>query len=198
MSSVTLEDFLTNFTVRVVEYKAEDDASITVHFEVRCIANNRLSIHIASVDVSSLQEYTSNDVLGIAWDNVKSNVNDWATTNIVKPPYSVFTPESSTDDISLTDLNNNFTVRVCRWELYPKERPTSWCVGFEILKNADQQSKLTDCTISINTLCNNTLCQDIMTAAWNILKPTLCSWASQVFSDANVINTIYVPVNLTI
>lgn len=199
MSAITLEDFQQYFTVRVVEYKADADIqsqNINVNFEVRCNLNGRLSIHVTSVDVSNMQTFTENDVLNIAWQQVESNVQDWATTNIGNAPYTTFIPETTTNDISLADLNNNFNIRVYRWELYPKERPTSWCIGFEMTKNVGSQVKTQDCTISTATLCNNTLCNDIMTAAWNSMKESFCSWASQVLTDATVINNVYVPSSL--
>lgn len=198
MSSIVLEDFLTNFTVRIANYKLEQETTIIVHFEVRCNVNGRLSIHVATVDVSGMQSYTTNDVIEQAWSMVKTNVRDWATTNIVNPPFLVFTPTTCTNDISLTDLNTNFTIRVSRWELYPKERPVAWVVGFEMTKNGGSQSKIMDCTIPITELCNNTLCLDIMTAAWNRMETTFCAWASEVMSDANVLNTIYIATSLTI
>lgn len=198
MSSITLEDFLNNFTVRVANYTHEQETTIVVHFEVRCNINGRLSIHIASVDVSGMQGYTTNDVIEQAWGMVKSNVSDWATTNIINPPLSVFTPTTCTNDISLTDFNNNFTVRVRRWELYPMERPVAWVVGFEVTNTEGSRSKIIDCTIPIVELCNNTQCLDIMTAAWNVMKSAFCAWAGQVLADANVINTIYVATSLTI
>lgn len=198
MASITLEDFINNFSVRVAEYKEESVDNIKVHFEVRCNVNGRLSIHIATVDVSGLQTYTANDVLDLAWDSVKENVTDWATTNVVNPPITTFTPQTTTADITLSNLTTNFGIRVSRWELYPRERPSSWCVGFEMTKNVGNQSKVLDCTLPFTNLCNNTLCLDIMTAAWDVLKPSFCAWAGQVLAEANVINNNYVPSSLTI
>jgi hypothetical protein len=198
MSSITLEDFLSNFTVRVANYTPEQETTIAVHFEVRCNVNGRLSIHTASVDVSEMQAYTTNAIIDMAWNMVKSNVSDWATTNVSNPPLSVFTPTTCTNDISLTDLNNNFTIRASRWELYPKERPETWVVGFEMSQNGGSQSKIMDCTIPIVDMCNNTLCLNIMTAGWNVMEPAFCAWAGQVLADTNVINTIYVATSLTI
>ena len=195
MSSISLQDFLQNFSVRVVEYKTELNSIITVHYEVRCIINNRLSIHIASVDVSELEEYTSADVLDLAWDEVKTNVTNWATTNISNPPLINFTPQTSTGSISLTDLNNNFSISISRWELYPKDRPSSWCIGFLMTKNGADKKKYLDCSIPFTNLCNNTLCLDIITAAWDVIKPSFCAWAAEVLLD-DVVNSIYTPANL--
>lgn len=198
MSAITLQDFLDNFTVRVVEYKTEQNSTITVHFEVRCNANNRLSIHITSVDVSELPGgYTSQDVLDLGWSQVTENVSDWATTNVVNPPLTTFTPLTSTNDISLTDLNTNFSIRLARWELYPRERPSTWCVGLEITKTVGGKSKIMDCAIPFTSLCNNTQCLDIVTAAWDVMKPSLCAWAAEVLPELNVVNTTYTPTSLT-
>lgn len=196
---ITIEEFTEKFTVRVVEYQVEQNNTISVHFEVRCNVNGRLSIHLANVDPSGIQEdYTTNDVLSLAWESVKSAVSSWATTNVEKAPFSMYTPTTSTNDISVADLNDNFVIRISRWELYPKEKPTTWCIGFSIVKNVGNQTKTIECTIPVSAFCNNTLCLDIMNAAWDVLKNPLCQWAGEQLSPTNVINNIFVPTDLTI
>jgi hypothetical protein len=195
--TIQFSTFLENFTVRVVEYEPQGESIVTVHFEVRSNYNGRLSIHLASVDTSNLGEHTTNDVLNIAWDIVKPTVSAWATTNVVNEPLTSYVPSDTTDAINITDFNDNFDVRVARWELYPTEKPQHWCIGFEARKKSGTQNIIKDCNISITSFCNNTLCLDIMNAAWAVMKPSICSWASQVLASFDVINSIYVPTTLT-
>lgn len=195
--TIQFSTFLENFTVRVVEYEPQGEGTVTVHFEVRNSYNGRLSIHLASVDTSNLGEHTTNDVLNIAWDIVKPTVSAWATTNVVNEPLTSYVPSDTTNAISITDFNDNFDIRVARWELYPTEKPQHWCIGFEARKKSGTQNITIDCNISITSFCNNTLCLDIMDAAWAVMKPSICSWASQVLASFDVINSIYVPNTLT-
>lgn len=198
---IPLEDFLSNFSVRVVDYVSDTiNSSVHVKYEVRCLLNGRLSVHVTDVDVTTLAtDYTSQDVLDAAWENVKVDVTAWATTNVVKPPLTEFVPASTTDDISLSDFNDNFVVRVNRWELYPNIQPTYWVVGFDVHSTfgyADNNA--VDCTLPISEMCGNTRCVDIMTAAWETLQGQICAWAAQKFSTERVMNTSYVPSSVDI
>lgn len=198
-STIALQDFLTNFTVRILDYTAEPaNSNVHIKYEVRCLLNARLSVHVTDVDVTTLPaEYTSQDVLDAAWENVKVDVTAWATTNIENPPLVSFVPTSTTNDISLTDFNNNFTVSVNRWELYPRIQSSSWVVGFNVQNNIGYlENRSVDCTIPIAEICGNTLCLDIITSAWEQVKSNLCAWAAQKLSTETVINTNYVPTSV--
>lgn len=195
--AIQFSTFLENFIVRVVEYSPQGNNIVSVHFEVRCNYNGRLSIHVASVDTTNLGEHTTNDVLNIAWDIVKSTVSAWATTNVVNAPLTNYIPSNTTDAISLVNFNNNFDIRIARWELYPAEKPQHWCIGFEVRKKLGHQSTIIDCNIPIALYCNNTLCLEIMDAAWAMMKSSICYWASVVFASSDVINSIYVPNTLS-
>jgi hypothetical protein len=197
---ITLEDFNNNFKVRVVEYKADPNTSnLTVYYEVKCISNNRVSVHVATVDVTQLQEgYTSTDVIEAGWQAVKDTVSTWSSFNITKPQLTTYTPTTSSDDISLTDFNNNFGISVQRFELYPIVQPHAWCVGFTAYsKTKENIVCYRDCNVSIEQFCNDTRCLNIAAAAWEQLQDTICSWAASEFAKSQVINTIYTPTDVT-
>jgi hypothetical protein len=198
--AVTLEDFNNNFTVRIAEFTQDNATSIgTVYYEVKCMLNNRLSIHIANVDLTQMQEgYTANDVIEAGWNNVKSNVNSWATTNIANQPITTYTPTSTNADITLTDFNNAFTVYLQRWELFPSVEPNSWCVGFVVVsKTRANVSFYRDCNLNLHDFCNNTHCMDIMNAAWDIVKDPMCSLAATEIVKSTVLNNLYTPSDIT-
>lgn len=199
-SPITLQDFNDNFQVRVVEYRVHlNTTDITVYYEVKCTTNSRVSVHITTVDTTELAEgFTSADVVEAGWDAVKDAVNSWATTNAPKPPFTTFTPDVTTNDISVTDFNNNFTVSLQRFELFPGTQPTAWCIGLNtFLQTRPDVSIYRDCNLNIDDFCNNTLCLDIVTAAWLHVKSTICSWAATELAKSNVINTLYTPTDIT-
>jgi hypothetical protein len=196
MSSITIEDFNANFVVRIVNYSPVSNTStVDVEFEVKCTVNNRVIIHKTNVDTSLLVEpFTTSDVTDVAWDNVQSNVNAWATTNVASEIISTYEPSTSTDDISLTDFNNNFTVKVTRFELYPPINPTHWCIGFFTSSDSHpEQNIYRDCSLSTVDYCNNTLCMDIVDGGWALLKQGICAWAATEFAKSSIIDTIYTP-----
>lgn len=197
---ITLQEFNENFQVRVVEYRVEQNTTdITVYYEVKCITNSRVSVHITTVDTTELAEgFTLADVIEVGWDAVKNAVNSWATTNAPKSPFTTFTPDVTSNDISVTDFNNNFTVTLQRFELFPVTQPSSWCIGLNAYSQTHPNVSIyRDCTLTINDFCNDTECLDIVTAAWLKMKSSICSWAAIEFAKSNVINTLYTPTDIT-
>lgn len=197
---ITLQEFNDNFQVRVVEYRAEPNTTdITVYYDVKCKTNFRVSVYIATVDTTELDEgYTSEDVIEAGWVTIKDAVNSWATTNAPKPQFTTFTPDVTTDDISVTDFNNNFTVYLHRFELFPAIQPSSWCIGLTAFSQTQPNVSIyRDCNLNINDFCNDTECLDIVTAAWLQLKSSICSWAATEFAKSNIINTLYTPTDIT-
>jgi hypothetical protein len=197
---ITLADFNDSFKVRVADYKSDPNTSnITIYYEVKCLLNNRVSVHVANVDTTQLQEgYTFTDVIDAGWQAVKDTVSSWSSSNVIKPQLTTFTPSTTSDDISVIDFNNNFSVSVQRFELYPTVQPNSWCIGLAAYsKTKENIVCYRDCNVSLSEFCNDTRCLNIATAAWDQLQTTLCSWAATEFAKANVINTIYIPTDVT-
>lgn len=194
---MTLEEFTTNFVVKIVDYRDLGDDTIKVVLEVKAINNNRVGVFIAEVDTTTLDEgFTQQDVVEAAWDLQKTNVNDWSVYNIQNPVLSAYTPLTVADNsgITLTDFNNNFTVTVCRYELYPETSPTTWCIGFLIHKTDTAGiSKYVDGNVPIETQCNNVLCVDVVGAVWDSIKGNVCSWAAAELAKASVIDTTFTP-----
>lgn len=193
--SLTLQEFNDNFTVTTVRYDDTDLSNVLVHFKVQCNSNKRVSVHITFVDTTQLsQGFTSNDVINAAWNNIYSTVNQWAAYNLVEDPLTNLNIISTTNDISLTDFNNNFTVYVCRFEPVPVFRPTDWCIGFSVqINNVPNSSRNFEGLVSISTFCNNTLCADIANAAWEIVKSDVCIWAASKLLLNETLNNTFVP-----
>lgn len=194
---MTIEDFTTNFVVRIVDYKDLGNDTIKVVFEVKCTVNNRVGVFIAEVDTTTLDEgFTQQDVVDAAWDLQKENVNDWSVHNLANQTLSAYTPVSVADnsEITLTNFNNNFTVTVRRYELYPETSPTTWCIGFSIHKtNNSAVNMYVDGNIAIELQCNNVLCVEVVGAVWDTIKANVCAWAASQLAKASVIDTTFTP-----
>lgn len=197
---ITLENFNTNFVVRVASYEPDvENDLVKIVFEVKCVLNGRVGVFISDVDTTALpSEYTNEDVLNAAWEDVMDTVNPWASTQIEKEVLSLYVPTSTTDSITLTNFNNNFTVHVSRYELYPQTAPTSWCVGFRATSTASGSVLYVDGTVPIQDFCNNVTCISVATSVWDSLKTRICSWAEGELNKPVLLNTTYVPTDVTV
>ena len=192
---MNLTDFNNDFTVTVVHFD-DTTSNATVNFKVKCIPNNRVSIHTTVVDTTQLSNgFTDNDVLSAAWENVKTVVNTWASYNIIEEPLSVLSVTSTTNVIDLTSFNTHFSVKLVRFELIPNINPTYWCLQYCIARINNQS--ITTVFESIVPLtqefCNNTLCADIVDAGWENIKEYICNWALANMPTDSVVDTIFVP-----
>lgn len=192
---MNLADFNNNFTVTVVQFD-DTTSNASVNFKVKCIPNNRVSIHTTVVDTTQLSNgFTDNDVISAAWENVKTVVNSWASFNIIEEPLSIFSVTSTTNVIDLTTFNTHFSVKMVRFELIPNINPTHWCLQYCISRINNQS--ITTVFESIVPLtqefCNNTLCADIAAAGWENMKEYICNWALANMPSDSVVDTIFVP-----
>ena len=127
---MNLETFNNNFTVKIVHY---DDANsnVVVKFKVRCVINNRVSLHIATADTTQLSGgYTISDVVSLSWNNIKTTVNQWASYNIIENQLSVLTITSTSNVIDLSTFNSNFNVKSSFFDALPDTNPTDWCIHY--------------------------------------------------------------------
>lgn len=198
---MSLEDFNRDFVVRIASFTASPDTT-TVHvvFEVKCTANHRVGAFMTDVDTATLNAgHSTDDVVNAAWDAVKATVNPWVVINVQHEILTAFTPQTTTDDISISDFNTYFTVHVGRYELYPTVSPTSWCVAFTVFITDKPDVKMyLDSNVPVNDWCNNVFCVDVVTAVWEKLKAPICTWAASELVKSHVLNTTYVPTEVTI
>ena len=169
-------------------------------YEVLCTSNKRIGVFISDVDTTTLASgFTNADVLEAAWDEVKSDVKDWSDVNIAHTQYILYTVQSTTESITLQDFNDNFTVQLVRYEVYPKVSPSSWCIGFYIYSSTRPGVNMfIDGTVPIADFCNNVLCESVTGAVWNLIKERVCSWAAAELAKPSVVNTTFVPSTLVV
>lgn len=198
---MTLVDFNNDFVVRIASYSTSTETTIVhVVFEVKCTANHRVGAFMSDIDTATLNEnHTTDDVVNAAWDAVKATVNTWAVINVQHEVLTTFTPQTTTDDISVTDFNTYFTMNVGRYELYPTVSPSSWCVAFTVFLTDKPDTKMyLDSNVPVQDWCNNVFCVDVVTAVWENLKGPICSWAASELIKSHVLNTTYVPTEVTL
>lgn len=192
--SLTLQEFNDNFTVTVVHFD-NTTSNVIVHFKVQCKSNNRVSIHTTIVDTTQLQPgFTNNDVVSVAWDAVKNVVNTWAAFNLVEGRLTEFEPETTSNEIDVSTFNTHFLVKVIRFELVPNINPTNWCIGFTVcVKGSESTCNNYEGLLPITQYCNNTLCANIVSAAWELVKDSACAWAVSKLPTHDVLDTAFVP-----
>jgi hypothetical protein len=194
---LTLTEFNNDFAVRIVDFVDMGNNTNKVVFEVKCTVNNRVGVFISEIDTTTLDEgFTNDDVVDAAWNEVKTDANDWAVVNLPKVVYTAYTVESVSDNspITLQNFNNNFTVELRRYALYPEVSPKSWCLGFYVYKtNNTSINMYVDNNVPIGDFCNNVLCASVGASVWNLVKSNVCVWAASQLEMASVIDTTYVP-----
>jgi len=83
---------------------------------------------------------------------------------------------------------------VVRFDLYPTSQPQYWCVGFNISARSNESVNMfIDNIVPISVYCNNTLCQNIVEAVWELVKESVCNWAVSKLNTIDVLDTLYVP-----
>lgn len=192
---MNLEDFSNNFTVTVVKFDNSTSNNF-VNFKVQCLPNNRVSIHTATVDTTLLAgEFTQADVISSAWDSIKTTVNAWASYNIVENSLSELAITSTSEAIDLTTFNTYFTVKVTQFSLTPAINPTHWCIQLQVHRNTNESiyTLFTSLIPLTSEFCNNTLCSDIATASWELVKNQACNWAVSNLPSESLLNAVYTP-----
>jgi hypothetical protein len=211
MANISFEDFSSNFIthVRGFEHEHTDESGTYqygVGFNVVCTSNNRVMYfesHLGSDDVPA--NTTNEDVLNIAWSNVLSNVQGWATEVISAPTLygSSYTPDvvansnlefTSTSNMDVSAYSSNFTTMVQRFETYPANNPSCWCVGFQVNKTSDPTIQLNvDTQVVVTTFALYKAEQEILDLAWEKLKGNIGTWAEEKLALPSVLNTLYSP-----
>ena len=99
--------------------------------------------------------------------------------------------------VDTTDVEPTITtlpsheIRVARFELYPKESPTCYCVGFSVTCNNQHIYRDTQVSLDQAALCG---CEtEIAQHAYNDLKDSLESWIQQAAAKPAILGQAFVP-----
>jgi hypothetical protein len=194
---MNISDFNTNFTVTIKQFD-DTTSNVAVNYQVVCLPNSRKSLHTAVVDTTLLSEgYTDNDVVLAGWNSIKSTVNTWALYNITEVPLTTLAITSTSNVISLSAFNTNFTVNVVHFNLIPAINPTHWVIQLSVLRNGTSIGNVFEGYVPLTeSYCNNTLCSDIAQAAWELVKNPACDWALANMPTDSVVDTVYTPASI--
>lgn len=92
--------------------------------------------------------------------------------------------------LSLEEFHDKYTVTIVRFELYPAQEPTSWCVGYTVKNNDNQYSMYIDTNVAIDSSKTN---EDVLHAAWENVKTAVTNWACSVHCKSSLLNTRFTP-----
>jgi len=97
-----------------------------------------------------------------------------------------------TDSNVTTDSNVVGPVMtVSRFELYPKEEPTCYCVGFSITCN--NQTIYRDTQVPLETAAGCGCETEIAQQAYDSLKDSIDAWVTEAASKPRLIGQVFVP-----
>lgn len=107
-----------------------------------------------------------------------------ATTTTTQAPTP---PEPFTVDV----FRANFTVKVVRYEVYPSDSPTCYCVGFIASSNSNKSQRYLDTQVAFTNIPHNSSENDIVSLGWNTLQENFMSWAEPIYNKPAVIGTTF-------
>jgi len=92
--------------------------------------------------------------------------------------------------LDLTTFRDNFNVKVARFELYPSQEPTSYCVGFIVKHNTKSDSRYLDTCVPLadaDGLTNGEITQ----LGWNTLETNYLTWANTVQNKNDIVGSTF-------
>lgn len=101
---------------------------------------------------------------------------------------------TSNNNITPDTFNQNFNVKVVRFELYPADSPTAWCTGFQISNKNNGKQMYVDVQIALDSLNPDTNNDNsIVKIGWSKVSDQVLSWATAVQNQSSVINQSFTP-----
>jgi hypothetical protein len=209
MSNLSLEDFNTNFVTEIcsIEEGHTDEAGsfdYGVGFHVLCKPNRRVMYFEHHLSSNILPPgFGESDIVNAAWSNLLPTVKTWAEGAINSPSLlgAVYTPNSNlvfttASNFTLADYNSNYTTSISRFDTYPRIEPTSWCVGFNVVRNANPaETMYVDTNVFVTTFALNKTEEELLDMAWSNVKENIGSWAESKNVKPTLLSTTYTSSN---
>lgn len=203
--SISIGDFNENFLIHIrsIAKPHIDETGVIpadVGINIVCIPNNRVQFfehHI--MDQNVVDTSTDQQLIDLAWTSLKSDIQTWASSAISQGNLigHVYTPTSAFNNtygnLNLTSYNTNYSTQIARFEVYPPQEPKSWCVGFNITNNNNNEAMYIDTLVSVETFAVTSAEQDIMNDAWDNVKDSIGNWANSKIGISSLLNTVYTP-----
>lgn len=203
--SISIEDFNAHFIVNIrsiARPHIDETGTIPadVGINVICTLNNRVQFfEYHFTDQAVVDASTDQQLVDLAWAALKSDIQTWATTAFTQDNLIgyLYTPTSEFNNtygnLNLTSYNLNYDTQINRFEVYPKNEPNSWCVGYHVTNKNNNEHLYVDTLVSVTTFAITTAETDIMNDAWDNLKDRIGDWASSNIGTTSLINTDYTP-----
>ena len=204
MENITLNEFIDNFSTMIstIDTPHIDETGTfpgSIGFIITCNSNlrkNYFEYHLPSLDIITSNSYSN--IVDIAWSNLSSNINEWATTIITSNTLinSIFIPQDEfleSTNINLTTFNANYMVNIRNIYIYPTNTPTCWLVNFSIFNINNNEFMNINSQVPIDTFSTITTDSYVITRAWNNVKNQVGNWAYSKLLESPLINTIYYP-----
>lgn len=90
------------------------------------------------------------------------------------------------------DWMENCTIKIARFEHYPQDDPTSYCIGFTVTCNSNGKSVYRDTLIPITSV-EGSKDEDIANLAWGILKDGIGAWYASVCKKSTLVGQTFLP-----
>jgi len=92
----------------------------------------------------------------------------------------------------MPSIKDECTITIARFEHYPNDTPTGYCVGFSVVCNRNGKTVYRD-TIVPYTATENKEDADIVNMAWEALRDNIESWLSSVINSQTVLGSTFIP-----
>lgn len=87
-------------------------------------------------------------------------------------------------------MEANIEITVVRYDMYPADQPTAWCVGFVIRHVAGDKTIYRDCLVPLSEGAAD---GQVLTDAWNALRPGVQEWYDAIKDRPVIVGTVFVP-----
>ena len=141
------------------------------------------NVETSNVEIETSNVETSNLETIETTSNVEtSNVETIETSNV---------ETLETSNVETTTTLPSHEIRVVRFEIYPKDEPTCYCVGFSVTCNNRHIYRDTQVPLDQAAECG---CEtEIAQKAYDTLKESLATWIQQAAQKPSILGQTFVP-----
>ena len=148
------------------------------------------NIETSNIETSNVE--TSNiETSNVETSNVEtSNVE---TSNIETSNVETSNIETSNVETSTTQIGTlHPKIIVSRYELYPRDEPTCYCVGFTVSCPKGQKTMYRDTQVTLEE-ANNMSESNIVTTAYTAIKSDIDTWIETEMSKPCILGSEFIP-----
>lgn len=95
---------------------------------------------------------------------------------------------SEEQKLSLQDFKANFTVTIARYEVYPKEQPSCYCVGLILKHNEGKGEKYIDTQVPLTQTVDKTE-NEIVKLGFDNMQSVILDWATSIHNKPAIVGS---------